>query len=359
VSDRSAIGSLCREALRGHALDEGEIRALLEADVHEAEMVYAAARAMRLRRSGDTIFLYGFVYFSTYCRNDCAFCLYRAGNPHSPRYRKSRGEVLEICRELAASGVVLIDLTMGEDPLIHGDPSCGGLLELTGAVAEETDLPLMVSPGLVPAHVLAALRAHGADWYALYQETHAPDLYARLRVGQAFEERAAARNSARAAGLLVEDGILTGAGDTSCDRARSIVEMRAAGWEQVRVMTFVPQPGTPLSETHPPREDDELLTIAAMRLAMPDRLIPASLDVAGIEGLARRLAAGADVVTSIMPPRMGLLGVSQSELGVEEGQRTAESVRRCLSMLGLRAGSVEGYRERLAALHERPVGAPT
>ena len=98
--------------------------------------------------------------------------------------------------------------------------------------------------------------------------------------------------------------------------------MRDAGWEQVRVMTFVPQAGTPLAGVTPAGDGDELLTIAAMRLAMPDRFIPASLDVDGIGGLERRLDAGANVVTSIVPPTVGLAGVSQAELDIDEGHRT-------------------------------------
>jgi methylornithine synthase len=245
---------------------------------------------------------------------------------------------------------VLLDLTMGEDPLIHSEPGYAGLLELVEAVSTGIGLPVMVSPGVLPAEALAALKQVGSDWYALYQETHSTELYARLRVGQPFAARVAARSAARRAGLLVEDGLLTGIGDTPADRARSIVAMRDAGWEQVRVMTFVPQAGTPLAGLAPTSDEDELLTIAAMRLAMPDRLIPASLDVDGIAGLDRRLNAGADVVTSIVPPTVGLAGVSQSELDIDEGHRTVAGVLPHLERLGLRAGTVDEYRERMAAL---------
>ena len=214
------------------------------------------------------------MYFSTYCRNECAFCFYRADNDESPRYRKSLDEVVAICRDLAASGVVLLDLTMGEDPVIHDDPGYAGLLELVAAVCDGSGLPVMVSPGVVPDEVLAGLRAGGADWYALYQETHTPELYERLRAGQPFAARVAARRAARRAGLLVEDGMLTGIGDTAADRARSIAAMRDAAWEQVRVMTFVPQAGTPLADVQTGGDEAELLTIATMRLAMPDASDP-------------------------------------------------------------------------------------
>jgi methylornithine synthase len=345
----ASIGGLCARILGGAKPDARDLEVLLRAG-DEAPLVFAAARELRSRRSGDAVFLYGFVYFSTYCRNECAFCFYRADNDESPRYRKSADEVVAICRDLAASGVVLLDLTMGEDPAIHDEPGHAALLDLVGAVARETGAPIMVSPGVLPEVSLRELKAAGADWYALYQETHTRELYERLRVGQPFAARAEARSAARRAGLLVEDGLLTGIGDTPADRARSVIAMREARWEQVRVMTFVPQAGTPLADVEPAGDADELLTIAAMRLAMPDRLIPASLDVDGIAGLERRLQAGANVVTSIVPPTVGLAGVSQAELDIDEGYRTVHGVLPHLERLGLRPAGVDEYRERMANL---------
>jgi methylornithine synthase len=119
-------------------------------------------------------------------------------------------------------------------------------------------------------------------------------------------------------------------------------------------MTFVPQAGTPLADVSPAGDADELLTIAAMRLAMPDRLIPASLDVDGIAGLERRLEAGANVVTSIVPPTVGLAGVSQAELDIDEGHRTVHGVLPHLERLGLRPAGVDEYRERMARLAAVP-----
>lgn len=351
------VEELCRRALGGHVLSEDEVWRLLEARGDAAQAVFRAAREIRRRHHGDVVFLYGFVYFSTFCRNRCTFCLYRAGNPESPRYRKTVDEVVATCRGLATSGVVLLDLTMGEDPALHNEPGYATLLDLVAAVSDATDLPLMISPGLLPEPALRALRARGAAWYALYQEAHRPELYAGLRSGQPYAARVAARAAARRGGLLVEDGILTGIGDTAADRAHSIVAMRSAGWEQVRVMTFVPQRGTPLATAAAPDYDAELLTIAVMRLTMPERFIPASLDVAGLAGLEARLNAGANIVTSLVPPHSGLLGVSQAELGVDEGERTVASVRPRLAALGLRAGSAEEYRERLRRLAGRSVAA--
>lgn len=84
--------------------------------------------------------------------------------------------------------------------------------------------------------------------------------------------------------------------------------------------------------------------IAAMRLVMEDRLIPASLDVDGLEGLAMRLKAGANVVTSIVPSGCGLAGVASKDLDIENQRRSVAAVVRQLGVLGLEPALPGEYR---------------
>jgi methylornithine synthase len=201
---------------------------------------------------------------------------------------------------------------------------------------------------VVPAAALAALTRAGADWYACYQETHSRLLFRRLRPGQSYSERMQAKRAARQAGLLLEEGILCGVGETHRDQARSVQAMAALGAEQVRAMSFVPRQGIPLAQRHHGDPGRELAAIAVLRLAFPDRLIPASLDVDGLAGLERRLAAGANVVTSLIPPGQGLAGVAQSELDIEEGRRTVGEVREVLERCGLEAATGQQYADWIA-----------
>ena len=346
--------AIIARALAGEAPSAAGIASLLAIDDPAAAApLYAAAAELRRRHFGDAVFLYGFVYFSTWCRNDCTFCLYRRANSESPRYRKSLDEVVAVSVDLAASGAHLIDLTMGEDPLYFASGEFDALVELVSAVKTATGLPVMVSPGVVSREVLAALAGVGAEWYACYQEVHDRAAYARLRTGQDYDVRAQARTDAAALGMLVEDGMLLGTGETVAQRALTVAAMRDEPLGQVRVMTFVPQRGTPLAQLAPAGPMGELVTIAAMRLAMPDRLIPASLDVDGIAGLESRIAAGANVVTSLVPPGTGLAGVSQSELDIDEGLRTAAVVTRRLEMAGLRVATAGEYADWVAGARER------
>ena len=337
-------------ALRGIPPSREEIVQLLSLDEQTAiHRVMDVARRIREQRFDNNLFLYGFIYFSTFCRNLCSFCFYRKTNNRSPRYRKDLVEVVRIASELVDSGVHLVDLTMGEDPLLHEKDAFEPVFDMIEEVKKVSGIPVMISPGVVSTENLKHLAGIETDWYALYQETHNPELFRRLRIGQSFKQRATKRKQARSFGMLVEDGILLGVGETVHDRTQSFLDMKQNRVNQARVMSFVPQPQTPLSGLSSPPRTLECLCIAVMRLIMPDRLIPASLDVDGINGLKMRLNAGANVVTSIIPPSSKLAGVSQSELDIEPGLRTVPEVRRILSEMGLQAGGRRHYESWLAA----------
>ncbi|MEW6263478.1 MAG: methylornithine synthase PylB [Thermodesulfobacteriota bacterium] len=355
------------EEILGRALEDRElgprdIAFLLDTtDERSLSSLYEAARQARRRHFGADVFLYGFTFFSTHCRNDCIFCHYRASHRDLPRYRKKPEEVLAAAFTLARDGVHLLDLTMGEDPLFYENGGQGFQL-LTGMIQEvkrAVGLPIMVSPGAVPDEVLGDLAAAGADWYACYQETHNRVLFDHLRPRRNYDERWRKKITAQAAGLLVEEGILSGVGDSLADVAESIECMKRLDADQVRVMSFVPQEGTPLAGTRKPDVRRELIAIAVLRLVFPDRLIPASLDVDGLAGLKMRLEAGANVVTSLVPPGRGWSGVAHSHLDIEEARRTPAAVRPILEACQLQPAQPDDYvdwmnRRRLGS--NRPAG---
>jgi len=327
-------------------LSTAEITFLLNLqDDDQIAALFQEARNVRQNYFGNKIFMYGFIYASTYCRNDCSFCLFRRSNSQPQRYRKSKQEIVAAALRLADSGVHLIDLTMGEDPDIFSGDAAGfdRLVDLVMSLQKETGLPIMVSPGVVPAHALMQLAAAGAVWYACYHETHSRSLFKKLRPGQDYRSRMQIKVDAHHLGLLIEEGLLCGVGETSDHIAQSMEVMKQLGVDQMRVMNFVPQPGTPMAKRTPPHPLRETLIAAVMRLAFPDKLIPASLDVAGIAGLKCRLNAGANVVTSIVPPGEGLVGVAQHSLNIEEGGRTTASVQNVLKTAGLQPATREEY----------------
>ena len=350
MTDRD-IDALAAEIADGRRFSENELRALLKTSSPESlEKLFRTARLVRDRFFSNKVFLYSFVYFSTYCRNKCAFCYYNAENRIS-RYRLTPDELRTMCRSIKEEGVHMIDLTMGEDPHFREKPE--NLAEFVKIAKEESDLPVMVSPGVIDEGFIRLLKEAGADFFALYQETHDRKLFSSLRVGQDFDERADARTNAKNAGMCIEDGILSGIGGNEDEEIESavvsVLAMTRQDPDQVRAMTFEPQPGTPLEKQTQAPYLMELKIIAVLRLMFPDRLIPASLDVAGIEGMVERLNAGANVVTSIISADSPLEGVVNFDKDVAlcERQRDAKSVIKRLETMGMARASAADFESYL------------
>ncbi|MDR0519969.1 MAG: methylornithine synthase PylB [Clostridiales Family XIII bacterium] len=329
------------ELLISDGPDGGEADALREA-------LFARAVKARAAASGDKIFMYGFAYFSTWCRNNCNFCYFRSSNDIE-RYRKDPGEIIDTAERLVESGVNLVDLTMGEDSVYRSD-GFDKVLSIVRSIKERTGAPVMISAGVVPPDAIRALADVGADFFALYQETHNRELFAKLRAHQDYDERMNCKLEARAAGMRIEEGILTGVGETAADLVDSLAEMGRIGASQMRAMSFVPQKGSPMEGHEKGDKKRELVFIALLRLLYPHALIPASLDVDGFEGLVPRISAGANLVTSIIPPRSGYQGVAQSELDIDEGTRTVSEVSEALKRMGLSPATMDEYRGHLAEM---------
>lgn len=330
-------------------MNRNEIIELLRIDSRdEIEELFTRARNVREREFSNKIFMYGFVYFSTWCRNNCNFCYYRKSN-EIERYRKSPEEIIAVAENLAGSGVHLLDLTMGEDQSYHKD-GFRGLYDTVEQIKTKTGLPVMLSPGLIEDEYIDMFAQLGVEWYALYQETHNRKLYEKLRLEQDYDCRMHAKLHAKEKGMLIEEGILAGVGESPEDIADSILEMGRIGASQMRVMSFVPQKGIPMERREKPSPLREEKIIAILRLMYPKVLIPASLDIDGISGLKDRLSAGANVVTSIIPPKTGLAGVAQNSMDVDEGGRTVEEAAQIFAAMGLQPATALEYQEYMRIL---------
>ncbi len=339
--NREELDNFAESIINGQKLSDDNIRDLLNIEDDETlDKLYSVARSIRDHHFGNKVFLYSFVYFSTYCKNNCAFCYYNCENDIE-RYRLTPEEIEKVCEALKDDPIHMVDLTMGEDPYYHNHPE--RLVEAVRRVKEMVGLPIMISPGVVEDNVLEELRENGADFLALYQETYDTELFGKLRIGQSYEKRIGCRNHARKTGMCVEDGILTNVEPDNESTFKSLRGLENTDPDMVRVMTFVPQEGTPLEETRPGSSKSELKIISILRLMFPNRLIPASLDLEGIDGMVHRLNAGANVVTSIIPSGSSLEGVVNYDRDLAERDRDAHSVVKRLESMGMEPAKQEDF----------------
>ncbi|AKB84337.1 methylornithine synthase PylB [Methanococcoides methylutens] len=331
--DNKDLDSYADQIIAGSQLSDDDIRSLLETESPEIiDKLHYVARRIRDHFFGNKVFMYSFVYFSTYCKNKCAFCYYRNSNDIE-RYRLSNEDIRQICKVIKTEDVHMVDLTMGEDPYFHDKPE--RLAEVVKIVKEEVGKPIMVSPGVVDENTLKMLKDNGANFLALYQETYDMELYKQLRVDQSFEGRINSRNHAKQMGYSVEDGMLT---EVEPDMESTIISLRGLATsnpDMVRVMTFLPQQGTPLEGKEIRDCASELKIISILRLLYPEKLIPASLDLEGIDGMVHRLNAGANVVTSIISSNSSLEGVVNYDREHAERDRDVKSVVARLKTMGM------------------------
>jgi len=62
-----------------------------------------------------------------------------------------------------------------------------------------------------------------------------------------------------------------------------------------------------------------------------------------VGGLRPRLDAGANVITSIIPPKQGLAGVAQHELEIDSGERYVDHIQMMLDEMGISIASGSSY----------------
>ena len=82
---------------------------------------------------GNAIYVRGLIEFTNFCRNDCYYCGIRRGNRQASRYRLTREEILECCKEGYALGFRTFVLQGGEDPWFDDDKIAGLVREIKEA----------------------------------------------------------------------------------------------------------------------------------------------------------------------------------------------------------------------------------
>ena len=86
-----------------------------------AQKLFALARSRALENYGNRIYVRGLVEISSFCKNDCLYCGIRRSNKNAQRYRLTKDEILECCREGWALGFRTFVLQGGEDAYYTDD----------------------------------------------------------------------------------------------------------------------------------------------------------------------------------------------------------------------------------------------
>ena len=82
----------------------------------EREYLHSKAAATAVQHYGNGIFVRALIEISSYCKNNCNYCGIRASNTNAQRYRLTKEEILECCKDGAELGFNTFVMQGGEDP---------------------------------------------------------------------------------------------------------------------------------------------------------------------------------------------------------------------------------------------------
>ena len=142
-----------------------------------AQKLCALARSRALENYGNKIYVRGLVEISSFCKNDCLYCGIRRSNKNAQRYRLTKDEILECCREGWALGFRTFVLQGGEDAYYTDDI----MTDIVASIrAGYPDCAITLSLGEKTREAYQRYYDAGANRYLLRHETATPEHYAKL-----------------------------------------------------------------------------------------------------------------------------------------------------------------------------------
>ena len=320
-------------------LTDEELLHLLNTDAYDDALAKAADE---VRRSvyKDEVFLRGLIEFTNYCRNNCYYCGIRGGNQNAERYRLSKEEILECCREGYGLGYRTFVLQGGEDLTYSDEDICDivkSIKELYPGAA------VTLSIGEREKESYRKFKEAGADRYLLRHETATEEHYRILHPEElSLSHRKQCLYDLKDLGFQVGAGFMVGSpGQTDkCILAdfRFLQELKP---DMIGIGPFIPHKDTIFKDEPAGSLELTLRILSILRLMFPYVLLPSTTALGTISPNGRELGLqhGANVV---MPNLSPVRFRKQYEL-YDNKICTGEEAAECKGCLELRVKKA-GYR---------------
>lgn len=327
--------------LKDHSLSLEEYRELLgrwqEADVRE--VLKSEAVKLRKKYYGDKVFTRGLIEFTNYCKNNCYYCGIRKGNHNAQRYRLTKEEILECCKQGYELGFRTFVLQGGEDPYYTDEK----MADIIRSIRESyTDCAITLSIGEKSYESYRLFREAGADRYLLRHETANEEHYGKLHPPQmSLANRMKCLYELKELRYQVGAGFMVGSpGQTLDCLAEDMVFLQELKPQMVGIGPFIPHHDTEFAKEPAGSVDLTLFLLSVIRIILPKVLLPATTALGTMDprGREKGLAVGANVVMPNLSPVMNRKKYDLYDNKICTGEEAAE----CRGCLGRRVESV-GY----------------
>lgn len=288
----------------GGTLSRDEWMILLSSlDDSEREYLRVKAQEVAVSHYGNGIFVRALLEISSYCKNNCYYCGIRASNRDAQRYRLSKEEILECCKEADALGFNTFVLQGGEDP-VQNDAWVVDVVKAIRAAYPEKAITLSV--GERSAEAYAAFKEAGANRFLLRHETRNDEHYSQLHPSMmSSENRRQCLTTLKRLGFQTGSGMMIGSpGQTDEHLYEDIRFLEELQPQMIGIGPFLPATNTPFENHSPGSADKTILMLSLLRLRFPNVLLPATTALATLcsNGMERAILAGANVVMPNVSP---------------------------------------------------------
>lgn len=266
---------------------------------------YAAAEAVNVRQQiyGNKVYVRGLIEISNICKNDCYYCGIRKSNPNCDRYRLSKEEILECCREGYELGFRTFVMQGGEDGYYTDDILC----DVVSAIHQSfPDCAITLSMGERTKESYRKLYEAGAGRYLLRHETAEKEHYAKLHPKQmSYENRLKCLKDLKEIGYQVGCGFMVGSPyQSSLSLAMDLKFVEEFQPDMCGIGPFIPHKDTIFKEEKAGSVEMTCYLLSLIRLIYPPVLLPATTALGTLDrkGREKGILSGANVVMPNLSP---------------------------------------------------------
>lgn len=304
-----------------------------------AEYLFAKSRKWQQKYYGNKVYTRGLIEFTNYCKNDCYYCGIRRSNSNAQRYRLTKDQILECCRQGYELGFRTFVLQGGEDGWFSQE-----ILEDIIRTMKQNwpDCAVTLSLGERSYESYLGLFQAGADRYLLRHETAEDTHYRKLHPPElSLEHRKKCLFQLKEIGYQTGTGFMVGSpGQTPEQLAEDMLFIRELEPHMVGIGPFVPHHETPFAGEPGGTVELTLFLIGLLRVMLPKLLLPATTSLGTIDpqGREKGIQAGANVVM----PNLSPVSVRKKYELYDNKICTGEEAAECRGCLGRRMEKI-GY----------------
>ncbi len=325
-----------------HKLNRDEYAELLKYSENAEVRDRLSSEAVKLRKEyyGDKVFTRGLIEFTNYCKNDCYYCGIRRSNANADRYRLTKEEILDCCRNGYELGFRTFVLQGGEDGYYTDER----MADIVRCIRRDyPDCAITLSIGEKSYESYRMYKEAGADRYLLRHETANDEHYRVLHPeDMSLKNRKECLYNLKKLGYQVGAGFMVGSpGQSIYTLADDMMFIQELAPEMVGIGPFIPHKDTKFKDEKAGTVDLTLYLLSIIRIMLPKVLLPATTALGTVDARGREkgLMTGCNVVMPNLSPVMNRKKYDLYDNKICTGEEAAE----CRGCLERRVESV-GYR---------------